>query len=98
MLALGERGPEGWHDRLHCRHAGAGAGDVLFFADARVAAHLREAKRLARVDEAALRDGELLLDAAQLEVIARRLRRDAHPDIVERRVEAVRVRGSGPYR
>ena len=56
----------------------------------------RQPQRLPLVGEAALGDRELLLQAAQLEVVARDLRGHAHPHVVERRVE--RCRPSPPPR
>ena len=69
----------------------AGAGDVLLFAEPGIATHLGQPQRLSLVRQAALSDRELLLQAAQLEVVARHLRRNAHPHVVDIGLEAVGV-------
>ena len=67
----------------------AGARDVLLLADARIAAHLREAQRLPLVGQAALGDRQLLLKPAHLEVVARHFRRHADPHVVDVGLEAL---------
>ena len=73
------------------RHPRGGAGHVLLLAEAGVAPHLGEPQRLALVGQAALEHRQLLLQAAQLEVVARHLGRHDHAHVLERRVEALGV-------
>ena len=86
MFSLGEGGAKQRQTRFDGGDAGTGAGDVLLLADARITAHLAETQRLPCIGQAALRHGELLLQTAQLEVVARGLRRDAHTHVVDRGV------------
>ena len=91
MFAGGERRAQRRHRRFDRGDAGRGTGDVLFLAKARVAAHLGQSQRLALVREAAIEHRQLLLDAAQLEVVQRHLGGDADAHAGERGLEALGV-------
>src|SRR5262245_34056017 len=94
MFPLRDRAPNRRNARLDARDARAGARHVLFLAETRIAANLGETKRLALIRQAALRYRQLLLQSAQLEIVARDLRRDADPHVVDVGFETVsRSRG-----
>ena len=97
MLTLRDRTADGRDAGFDRRNARRRARDVLFLTDAGIAPDLCEAQRLALVDQAPIGDRELLLKAAQLEVVARHLRRDAHAHIVDVGLEALGVRRSRPH-
>ena len=66
-----------------------GTGDILLFAKAGVAPDFRETQRLPLVHQAAVGDRKLLLQATQLEVVARHFRRHADTHVVNVSCEAV---------
>ncbi len=97
MLTLRDRAADRRDARFDGRDTRRGAGDVLLLADAGIAPDLREAQRLALVDETPLGHRELLLEAAQLEVVARHLRGHAHAHVIGLGLEALGVGRSRPH-
>ena len=91
MLTLRDRTSDGRDAGFDRRHARRRTRNVLLLTDAGIAPDLREAQRLALVDQAPLGHRELLLEAAQLEVVARHFRRHAHAHIVDVGLEALGV-------
>ena len=89
MLALGERASDWRNARLDAGDASPGAGDILLFAKPGITTYLGQPQRLSLVHQAPLSDRELLLQATQLEVVARHFRRNADPHIVDISFEAV---------
>ena len=92
MRALADGAPRiGGRHRLDRRHSGGGAGHILLLADARIPPHPRQPQRLLLIDQAPLGHSQLLLQSAQLEIVAGHLRGHAHAHVVEVRLEASAV-------
>src|SRR4030095_7175357 len=64
-------------------------GDILLLAKTGIAANLSETQGFPLVQQAAVRHRELLLEATQLEIVARHFRRDADAHVIDIRREAV---------
>ena len=83
MFALSDCRSDRRKAGFDCRNTRRGARDVELFPHSRVASELCETKRLALIGETPLGNGQLLLQTAQLEIVACDLGGDDHTNVIE---------------